>query len=76
MIYKCVPPSSLIDSFFCVVLQTCLILLEENISEQANTQFKERKDLSCSDGFMQLSTKHLYLEGRGRPVKVDRKQCN
>lgn len=45
------------------VLQTCLILLEENISEQANTQFKERKDMSCSDGFIQLSNKHPYLEG-------------
>ncbi|KAJ7386827.1 hypothetical protein OS493_006857 [Desmophyllum pertusum] len=47
--------------------QTCLILLEENISEQANTQFKERKDMTCSDGFIQLATKHVYLEGR--PVK-------
>lgn len=44
--------------------QTCLILLEENVSEQTSTQFKERKDMTCSDGFMQLSTKHLYLEGR------------
>ncbi|XP_078377920.1 cytoplasmic dynein 2 intermediate chain 1-like isoform X2 [Oculina patagonica] len=47
--------------------QTCLILLEESISEQANTQFKDRKDMTCSDGFIQLSTKHPYLEGR--PVK-------
>lgn len=44
--------------------QTCLILLEEDISEQANTQFKDRKDMNCSDGFIQLSTKQPYLEGR------------
>ncbi|XP_020612884.1 WD repeat-containing protein 60-like, partial [Orbicella faveolata] len=44
--------------------QTCLILLEENISEQANTQFKDRNDMTCSDGFIQLSTKQPYLEGR------------
>ncbi|XP_058954836.2 cytoplasmic dynein 2 intermediate chain 1 isoform X2 [Pocillopora verrucosa] len=44
--------------------QTCLIILEENVSEQTNTQFKDRKDMSCSDGFIQLATKHSYLEGR------------
>ena len=48
---------------FCLFLQTCLILLEENISEQANTQFKDRNDMTCSDGFIQLSTKQPYLEG-------------
>lgn len=46
-----------------VVLQTCLIILEENASEQTNTQFKDRKDMTCSDGFIQLATKHSYLEG-------------
>ncbi|CAH3154809.1 unnamed protein product [Pocillopora meandrina] len=44
--------------------QTCLIILEENVSEQTNTQFKDRKDMTCSDGFIQLATKHSYLEGR------------
>lgn len=59
----------------CVVLQTCLILLEENISEQANTQFKERKDMTCSDGFIQLATKHVYLEGMSQLVDHTFKFC-
>lgn len=44
--------------------QTCLILLEENSSGQTNTQLKDKKDMTCSDGFIQLATKHSYLEGR------------
>lgn len=54
-------------SFLQRATQTCLILLEESVSEQTNTQFKEKRDMTCSDGYMQLATKHSYLEGR--PVK-------
>ena len=61
--------------------QTCLILLEENVSEQANTQFKDRNDMTCSDGFIQLSTKQPYLEGMIFSVNIVRTvtctlQCN
>ena len=50
-------------SFNFRILQTCLILLEENTTEQTNMQFKDKKDMSCSDGFLQLSPKHSYLQG-------------
>jgi len=51
-------------SFLQRATQTCLILLEECVSKQTNTLFKENREMTCSDGFLQLSTKHSYLEGR------------
>ena len=48
---------------WCIFWQTCLILLEECVSKQTNALFKEKREMTCSDGFLQLSTKHSYLEG-------------
>ena len=39
------------------------MLLEEAAAVEASTMFKEKKDMACSDGYIQLDTKQSYLEG-------------
>ncbi|XP_031556778.1 WD repeat-containing protein 60-like isoform X2 [Actinia tenebrosa] len=44
--------------------QACLVLLEEESAEQSNKIVKDKKEMSCSDGYVPLATKQPYLAGR------------
>ena len=46
------------------------MLLEEAAAAEASTMFKDKLDVACSDGYIQLDTKQPYLEGLlGSPLQ-------